>query len=219
MGRNQTGYVTHWNPRTVSDAMKLIVVTDDDDYFLESGKQIAGDILALYGGEAAEIGDVLDIGCGIGRVARHVAPRARKLVMADISEPMLEMAGARLRDQRNLEFFHSAPNTLRGLDDDSFDLVYSVLVLQHVEREDAFLMLREIKRVLKPGGKAFLTFPNILADQYLESFVTYAETGEQATNVARARFYTPQEVARLIPASGLTLVDLREGPELIAICA
>jgi hypothetical protein len=94
--------------------------------------------------------------------------------------------------------------------------VYSVLVLQHVEREDAFCMLRDVRRVLRPGGVAYLTFPNILDDGYLSAFVQYAETGEVA-NVARARFYTPAEVERLVTAAGFVEVSVAEGPDIVAV--
>jgi SAM-dependent methyltransferase len=96
------------------------------------------------------------------------------------------------------------------------DLVYSVLVLQHVAREDAFCMLRDVRRVLRPGGTAYLTFPNILDDGYLAAFVQYAESGEVA-NPARARFYTPAEVGRVVGAAGFADVSVIEGPDIVAV--
>jgi hypothetical protein len=57
----------------------------------------------------------------------------------------------------------------------------------------------------------------LLDDGYLESFVDYAASGESA-NKARARFYTPSEVARLVPAAGFGDLELRDGRDIIAIC-
>jgi 2-polyprenyl-3-methyl-5-hydroxy-6-metoxy-1,4-benzoquinol methylase len=46
-----------------------------------------------------------------------------------------------------------------GLDDNSFDVVISFQVIEHIK--DDFNYLKEIHRVLRPGGKALITTPNI----------------------------------------------------------
>jgi ubiquinone/menaquinone biosynthesis C-methylase UbiE len=197
---------------TVSDAMKLIAVRDDEDFFESTGRQAAEGILALLPESAV----VLDLGCGIGRIAEFVAPRCRELWLADISARMLEMARGRLAAHPNLRFVRAMARGVPEIGPASMDLVYAVLVLQHVEREDAFCMMRDLRRVLRPGGTAYLTFPNILDDGYLASFVQYAETGEVA-NPARARFYTPAESERLVTAAGFTGVRVTEGPDIVVV--
>jgi ubiquinone/menaquinone biosynthesis C-methylase UbiE len=211
----EDNYQRHWDPVTVSDAMKLIVVNDDEEFFSSTGKVAAGAILELIpaGGDAV----ALDLGCGIGRIAQFVAPHCRELWLADISPRMLEMAGERLAGHGGLRFVLSTPQGVPDVAGASLDLVYSVLVLQHVEREDAFCMLRDIRRMLRPGGVAYLTFPNLLHDGYLASFVHYAETGEVA-NMARARFYTPSEVERVVTAAGFEEVTVEAGPDIVAVC-
>lgn len=205
-------YERHWDPVTVSDAMKLIVVDDDEAFFETSGREDAAGILELLPDGAV----VLDLGCGIGRIARFVAPRCRELWLADISRRMLEMAHERLGGQPSVRLVRATPRGVPELGSASLDLVYSVLVLQHVEREDAFCMLRDILRMLRPGGLAYVTFPNILDDGYLSAFVQYAETGEVA-NMARARFYTPSEVERLVAAAGFVEVTVRDGRDIVAV--
>jgi ubiquinone/menaquinone biosynthesis C-methylase UbiE len=206
-------YERHWDPVTVSDAMKLIVVEDDEAFFESSGREDAAGILELLPEPA---GVVLDLGCGIGRIARFVAPRCRELWLADISPRMLEMAHERLGGLASIRLVRATPRGVPELGTGTLDLAYSVLVLQHVEREDAFCMLRDVLRMLRPGGTAYLTFPNILDDGYLSAFVQYADTGE-VSNVARARFYTPSEVARLVAAAGFVDVAVREGRDIVAI--
>jgi ubiquinone/menaquinone biosynthesis C-methylase UbiE len=207
-------YETHWDPTTLSDAMKLIVVNDDEEFFASTGKDVAEAIVPLLGGDDLA---VLDLGCGIGRVAQYVAPRCKVLYAVDISERMLELARERLASHGNVQYLRSAPSSIPGVEDGGIDFLYSVLVLQHVEREDAFLMLRDIRRVVRDGGVAYLTFPNLLHDGYLASFVYYAESGE-VSNKARARFYTPSEVERLVLAAGFSEIDLTEGPDIVAVC-
>ncbi|HXY42790.1 MAG TPA: class I SAM-dependent methyltransferase [Acidimicrobiales bacterium] len=207
-------YATFWRPPDVSGAMKSIFNGDDADEFERSGREQA-EILAAH--LASEDAIVVDIGCGIGRVARHMAPRCKLLWAVDVSDEMLAMAAERLADRPNVRFARCADTRIPDIADSSVDFVYSILVLQHLEREDAFLMLREIHRILRPGATAYLTFPNLLSDVYLQSFVTYAESGEAATNPVRARVYTPQEVERLLPVAGLTVTSLEAGVEIVVL--
>jgi len=208
----QARYDRCWQPRSVSGAMRSIFNGDDAAVFERTGREQAEVLAALLPCEEAV---VVDIGCGIGRVARYMAPNCKLLWAVDVSKQMLAMAAERLADQSNVRFARSADTRIPDIADSSVDFVYSILVLQHLEREDAFLMLREIRRILRPGGTAYMTFPNLLSDVYLTSFVTYAESGEAAVNPARARIYTPQEVERLLPAAGLTLTSLEAGIEIV----
>jgi ubiquinone/menaquinone biosynthesis C-methylase UbiE len=194
--------------------MKAIFNGDDTELFEKTGREQAELIAPLLPSDEAV---VVDIGCGIGRVARYMAPRCKLIWAVDVSQEMLTMAAERLADIPNVRYARCADTRIPEIDDGSVDFVYSVLVLQHLEREDAFLMLREIRRILRPGGTAYLTFPNLLHDVYLSSFVTYAESGEAATNPARARVYTPQEVERLLPAAGLSISNLTADIEIVAL--
>jgi len=155
----------------------------------------------------------LEIGCGIGRVARHVAPAVRTLLAADASAMMLALARTRLADLANVGFVRAASASLPAVASSSVDLAYSILVLQHVEREDAVLMLRDVVRVLRPGGIAILTYPNLLSDPYLDAFLGYVDRREVA-NSARARFYTPQEVERIVPTTGLVIDSIEADVEI-----
>jgi ubiquinone/menaquinone biosynthesis C-methylase UbiE len=206
-------YARHWDPVTVSDAMRLIVVDDDEGFFASSGREAAAAILELVPEQGAV---ALDLGCGIGRIAQFVAPRCQELWLADISPRMLEMARERLAGHPSIRIVRATARGVPEVGTGTLDLAYSVLVLQHVEREDAFCMMRDVLRMLKPGGVAYLTFPNILDDGYLSAFVQYADTGE-VSNVARARFYTPSEVARLVTAAGFVDVAVEDASDIVAV--
>lgn len=211
---NGDTYEDHWHPVTVAEAMRDIVLSDDETFFEESGKAIADEILKLLN-SSDDV--VLDLGCGIGRIAKHIAPHCSALWLVDISSRMLTIARERLATYDNLHFVQSLAGSVPEVPENAIDLLYSVLVLQHVEREDAFCMLRDIRRMLRPSGVAYLTFPNLLGDEYLASFVHYANTGEVA-NKARARFYTPAEVDRLLRAAGFERIDLVAADDILAIC-
>lgn len=206
-----TGYGDLWSPTDETQARALILNETDPEVFEASGRRQAEDVIAPLLGSPSDV--VLDLGCGIGRVARYVAPRCATLWAVDASAEMLAHARRRLAGAGDVRFARCTGTTIPDVPDGAVDLAYSVLTLQHLEREDAFLLLRELHRVLRPGGTAYLTFPNLLSPTYLECFVTYATSGEVA-NRARARLYTPQEVAAVLPCAGFDVERLDEGTEI-----
>lgn len=206
-------YAHHWLPPDQRTARLAIYNSDDEAAFEEGGRRDAARVCTFVTPRSV----VLDFGCGSGRVARYVAPTCAELWAVDVSPRMLELARERLGEATNLRFARCHDVGMPDVATASVDVVYSFLVLQHLEREDAFLAMRELRRVLRPDGVAILTFPNLLADGYLDAFVRYALTGE-VTNAARARVYTPQEVERVLPAAGLTVVDIALGNDIVVTC-
>ena len=94
---------------------------------------------------------VLDFGSGAGRLSQALAAHATSVVGVDISEPMIRTA-RRLDRSDRCEFVLNQRSDLSVFDDESFDLVYSSLVLQHMPLDVALTFLREMSRVLRPGG-------------------------------------------------------------------
>jgi SAM-dependent methyltransferase len=94
----------------------------------------------------------LDVGCGDGRLSAHL--RAERLTLADVSDVALERAARRLPDAAVARLEPDAP---LPLDDNAFDLVLCAETLEHVR--DLQLLLSEIRRVLRPGGRLAITTP------------------------------------------------------------
>lgn len=204
-------YAGHWNPADESSAFLQIFNTDDPDSFEEGGRWDLERLRPWFDKDST----VLDLGCGIGRVARYVAPECALLWAVDASQRMLDMAAHRLRDLTNVRYAHCHDVTFADVPTGSVDMAYSLLVLQHLEREDAFLLLEELRRVIRPTGTVILTYPNLLSDTYLAGFVETAHRGD-STAIARARIYTPQEVEALLPAAGFR-VEIEAGTEIRVI--
>ncbi len=89
------------------------------------------------------------------------------------------------------------------------DLVFSFLVLQHLEREDAFLYLRDAHRVLKPGGRLLTQFPNLLSSEYTRAFLDGADNFPRS--LGRVRLYTEPEVRHLLATAGFEVTELWYG--------
>jgi ubiquinone/menaquinone biosynthesis C-methylase UbiE len=100
--------------------------------------------------------DVLEIGGGMGTDLAQFAAHGAAVTDLDLSAGHLELAAEnfRLRGLRG-RFIHHDAETL-PFDDGSFDLVYSNGVLHHTPNTSA--VVREIRRVLRPGGRAIVMF-------------------------------------------------------------
>jgi malonyl-CoA O-methyltransferase len=94
---------------------------------------------------------VLDLGAGTGVAAIGMKRRFRSAVVtaADIAAPMLQVARGRSRFWRPIRCVEADARDL-PFEDGSFDLVFTSLMLQWLQPPD--IALREIRRVLKPGG-------------------------------------------------------------------
>ena len=127
--------------------------------FFESGRKQAERLLEdckpyLDGRDLA-----IEIGCGVGRVALPLSRQFARLIAVDISPTMLsklEENAARDVAAGHIESMLAGqawdnPNTA--------DLVYSVLVFQHIERfEEIARYVERISLALKPRGVAYLQF-------------------------------------------------------------
>ncbi|MCB0640571.1 MAG: methyltransferase domain-containing protein [Phaeodactylibacter sp.] len=101
---------------------------------------------------------VLNLGTGEGDYDPMILPAAQELVSCDINERDIQFARQLNAGLEHLEY--RVENALDlSFPDNSFDLVISVDVLEHVGQPEQ--MVAEVSRILKPGGRAFITFPNL----------------------------------------------------------
>ena len=124
----------------------------------EIDEQIINAIRAYTPAVPAPRLNVLEIGCGSGRATtKFLSSRTDiKLIAIDNEPEMLAQAEQSLRDeikQHKLELVQrDALAYLKSVGDGHFDIVASVMALHNFERSYRSRVLREIHRILKPGG-------------------------------------------------------------------
>jgi SAM-dependent methyltransferase len=173
---------------------------------------------------------VLDLGGGPGRYAIELARRGHRVVLADLSPALLEQARTRIAAsgmQRQIESVDEVnAEDLGRYDGESFDAVLALGPFYHlVAEEERERAAREIARVLRPAGRAFVAFvPRISGiaglieraarrpDQVsAESLRVAAETGvfRNAADSGFQEGYYPHvaELEGLLTAVGLEIAD------------
>lgn len=109
--------------------------------------------------EAAKIvnGTVLEIGCGEGYGISELAKFSNKYIGVDKFDTFISDD---LRNNYDIVFHKMEIPPLKNIEENSVDFVVTFQVIEHIQDDNYFL--KEIFRVLKPGGKLLLTTPNKL---------------------------------------------------------
>jgi len=97
---------------------------------------------------------ILDIGCGTGHLAGDLMQRGYGAWGVDLSDAMVEYA----REHFNRDRFRVGDIEQIPFPDNTFDAVMCLGVMEYLEKDEP--ALREIWRVLKPGGRAVITTPS-----------------------------------------------------------
>lgn len=146
---------------------------------------------------------VLDIGCGLGRLTKWVAPHCGSITGLDVSRQMLSLAAKRLAGAGNVKFGRLPLSLEFPVKSGSIDFAYFYHVSEHMDREDAFQVLQEIRRCLRRDGAALVQFSVLDHDDNQYEFKKWARHGDEEG--VRSRFYTESEanimlrMARLYP--------------------
>jgi SAM-dependent methyltransferase len=130
---------------------------------LRRRRRIEGFCAAIGRGHEA----VLELGCGLGDLTFALGGQCQTTVGADVSFTALQAAGLRGRRGPAAPYPHpvvfTQMNATRlAFRDNVFDAVLSTSMIEHLYRADVEPHLREVWRVLKPGGKYLVWCPNAL---------------------------------------------------------
>jgi SAM-dependent methyltransferase len=155
-----------WDERAREDAMhfvdnRLPYGAKNEDRFWADGAHDLEILLATAGVRPDPRDEVLEIGCGVGRLTRALAPSVATVVALDVSGEMLARAKRLNPTLDNVRWLQGDGSSLAGLPDASFDFCMSHVVFQHIPDPKITLgYVAEIGRVLRDGGFAVFQVSN-----------------------------------------------------------
>lgn len=138
---------------------------------------------AYYAAQPYIKGSLLEVGCGEGRGVELLSPLSQQYVALDKITDVIEKLS---KTYKNVAFRQAVVPPFSGIEDNSFDVVVSFQVIEHI-KDDRFF-LQEIHRVLKPGGAALITTPNIKKTLTRNPWHIREYTANELTALASAIF-------------------------------
>jgi SAM-dependent methyltransferase len=148
-------------------------------------------LLARFAEEVRGRGDVVDLGCGPGHVARYLSELGVAMVGVDLSEKMVAVA-ARLNPSLH---FHVGDMMELDYPDDSFSGAVSFYSIVHFGPEELLPVFREMRRVVGNGGVVLLAF-------HVGDEVVHAAELFGAKVSLNFRFHRPETILNALNAAG-----------------
>lgn len=217
-------YKTLWDAKasTPLGAMLAVDGSTNEDVVRLTGAYAARQVDAALD---LQRGDrVLELGCGIGRIGRELAPKVAHWEGADISANMLAVARERLASFANVGLTELTRSNFRPLPDASFDKAYCVAVFIHMDKEDFYLYLEDMARVLKPGGLFFFDAWNVTSRvgwrRFAAELPQYRDVAPtQRKDIGRNQFTSPDEVRVFCEQAGFDVLALHADSPWVQVVA
>lgn len=133
------------------------ITTEITSSKIASDNPIHQRLLYAYEASISNInGNVLEVGCGEGRGLATIASYCKNYTALDKNAALLQSLSL---VYPNFSFINTNVPPFENIADNSFDTIVCFQVIEHIE--DDIFFVKEISRVLKPGGKAIISTPNI----------------------------------------------------------
>lgn len=139
----------YWDIGAEKSPFKVIADIETKKDFELSGIADANMIIRHIGKH--RLRDVLEIGCGMGRIMKPLSHVSRKIVGVDRSREMIRQAESYLDGIHNKELVWVETEST-PFEPQSFDVIYSHIVFMHMARKRFISWVKEAHRLLKPDG-------------------------------------------------------------------
>ena len=151
-------------------------------------------------------GSLLEIGCGPGQHLLALAGEFERAIGVDLSPEMIRVArerGVASPVGARVSWRVDAAEELATVDDRSVDVAVCVGALEHVLDQGA--ALRQVRRVLVPGGAFVCLTPN---GEFWWYRVLAPLLGQEVRHLSTDRFLTGRQLRALVAGAGLAVVSL-----------
>ncbi len=167
-----------WNHRAQENSkwyINTVRLDQTDAEFDATGQSeintlILPELVLMTGGQDPLDLRFLEIGCGIGRMTKHLATIFGEVHSTDVSGEMIRQARQRLGDLPNVHLHETSGVDFAVLPNDYFDIAFSAYVFQHVPSKAVIESnIRDAYRVVKPGGILRIHTNGVEAQSYAEA--------------------------------------------------
>ena len=159
----------NWNLLGKEDPMWAILVSPDKkgnkwkpDEFFASGRAEINELMESLRKLDVKLNKskALDFGCGIGRLTQALALHFEESIGVDIAKSMIDAANKFNQFGERCQYFLNTHDNLALFPNDNFDLIYTNIVLQHMEPVYSKKYISEFIRILKPDGVLVFQIPS-----------------------------------------------------------
>jgi 2-polyprenyl-3-methyl-5-hydroxy-6-metoxy-1,4-benzoquinol methylase len=209
----------HWSVITRDDFRREVFSEKAEAAFYETGGHDYISLARIFerAGESLEsVETVFELGCGAGRVTEALASNKKRVLAVDISAPHLALAAERMEKQGITNVELKQIKSLSDLDlSEMFDLIYTVIVLQHNPPPVAFKILNQLLNSVNYGGYIFFQIPTYIFD-YEFKYQTYVPQEESM----EMHCVPMTNILRLLSEKGYTLIEVfeddRHGDDIVS---
>ncbi len=202
--RKNRGYKAAWEAvgKDAGWAYTMMNGSPDETTLQRTGGEMAERLRSALGLDREQ--RVLELGCGVARIGRELAPMVGQWHGADISGALLKIAQQRTAHLHNAHF-HELGRPALPFADASFDRAYAHLVFFHLDKEDLFIYLNELRRVLIPGGLVYFDTWNLMHPEGWNRFLWELEhhRHKRVKPAHRNQFATAEEIRLYTEKAGL----------------
>jgi 2-polyprenyl-6-hydroxyphenyl methylase/3-demethylubiquinone-9 3-methyltransferase len=152
--------------------------------------------------------EVMELGSGTGRLTIPMLKAGAKVTAVDVAQGMLEILAGRVAEAGFADQIavRQGGATELPFSDASFDLCASVNVFSHLPEPGA--ALKEIQRVLRPGGAFIGNFPN-LQSMYMPAAIWINGKHKAIGRGVYSRWYTYRQIRGYCRDAGLQISEIR----------
>lgn len=206
-------------PAPLPQLIYLVTGQYDIESFYQNGVQGSESIKSILENNGLEINafeSILDFGCGCGRIMRHWKTLSGpKLYGSDYNPLLVNWCKKSLTFA---EFKLNISCSMLDYNDDKFDFIYVISVFTHLDEQLQRFWIRELSRILNPGGYLYITVHGTtrlhqLTPRQRQAFESgqIVVVNEKDSGTNRCGTYHPEQYVRQKLCKDLTVVDFVPG--------